>query len=72
MLISENYYMKKIREESWAKNARLIKEPDQVIGRKIEKGLYFVKDSVTILGTGVTADKAIQDAYNGIFPEQAR
>ena len=67
MTINDNYYMKRIREESWAKNARLIKEPNQIQGRKVVRGLYFVKDSVTILGSGETPDNAIKDAYNGLI-----
>lgn len=59
-------FLERIRTETWAKHARVEKQPDRILGRKIVPGLYFVKDSITILGTGTTADIACRDAWNGL------
>jgi hypothetical protein len=67
MRIEDNFFFNEIKTKSWAKNARVEKQPNKIVGRTVEHGLYFVKDSVTILGTGRTIDIAIRDAYNGLF-----
>lgn len=59
--------LEKIRSETWAKNARVEKQPPFKFSNGIvEDGLYFVKESVTILGTGETEERALADAWEGL------
>lgn len=63
--------LEKIRSETWAKNARVQKQPPFKFSNGIvEDGLYFVKESVTILGTGKTEERALADAWKGLQGQQ--
>lgn len=63
--------LERIRSETWAKYARVEKQPPFMFSNGVvEDGLYFIKDSITILGTGETEERALADAWKGLQGQQ--